>query len=511
MASNNGAPTGEFPHDFALWNLVIRPTRSTYEVSQLGPAEFTVSGVGVVRRDVELCTNRGGTLYCSHFLPKAGTDKGAELLPGKLPVVVYLHGNSSNRLEAGAVVGTVVAHGISLFCFDAAGCGLSDGEYVSLGWFEREDLAVVLEHLRSSPSCGPIGLWGRSMGAVTALLHADRDPDLSAICLDSPFVSLRQLAEDLAQSRPTLFKAPVKVPSWLVDAGIALVRHRVQALAGFDIEDVVPLENARRSTVPAIFMHARQDTFILPTHSKQLYNAYAGPKQMINIEGDHNSERSQQAVNQAVGFFHRCFGSSARLAAEPAARPHAELPAAAPGLAMAAPLQGLPLPGPGAVPNPLPLATSFPSWAPSLPWAAPQPPQASQPPQPPLPPPALAHPPPHMMPQLPLRPPGVLPGAQTPMAASGPNGIGRMSSTGSFGFLAPARQAGMELQPRPGLPRQRGGSLVLRSSSPRGGSLVLRSSSPAPQPQKQLPSPLGACPSHAMATQEFWRAASGGG
>jgi len=232
-------------------------------------------------------------------------------------VVVYLHGNSSNRLEAGGIVATLLTNGISLFCFDAAGCGLSEGDYISLGWHERDDLAIVLEHLRKQPGIGPIGLWGRSMGAVTALLHADRDPQLCAICLDSPFASLRRLAEDLAQSRHMVFK----VPSWLVDAALAVVRMRVQTLAGFDIEDVVPLDHAKRSSVPAIFMHARQDTFISTAHSKQLYQAYQGPKQMVTVEGDHNTERCQQAVNQAVGFFRRSFSSSSSSGAAPAATP----------------------------------------------------------------------------------------------------------------------------------------------------------------------------------------------
>jgi len=285
---------------FALWNLVIRPPRAVYDISQLGPAEFTVGGRRAARRDMRLRTNRGGWLQCSHFVPRQDRTKG-DLR--KFPVIIYLHGNSSSRLEAAGLVSPLIAQNVSLFCFDAAGCGLSDGEYVSLGWHERDDLAAVVDHLRQSPFCGPIGLWGRSMGAVTALLHADRDPALGAICLDSPFASLRRLCEELAQSDRVVFP----VPSWLVNTAIALVRMRVQALADFDIEDLVPLEHASRSSVPAIFMHARQDTFISPVHSQQLYEAYAGDKELVTVEGDHNSERSEQVINHSVGFFIRAF------------------------------------------------------------------------------------------------------------------------------------------------------------------------------------------------------------
>ena len=37
------------------------------------------------------------------------------------------------------------------------------------------------------------------MGAVTALMHADRDPSIAGLVLDSAFSSLRDLAEDLCK------------------------------------------------------------------------------------------------------------------------------------------------------------------------------------------------------------------------------------------------------------------------------------------------------------------------
>ena len=86
---------------------------------------------------------------------------------------------------------------MSLFSFDFGGAGRSDGEYLSLGHYEKDDLAAVVEHLRALGSVSTIALWGRSMGAVTALLHAKRDPSIGALIIDSPFASLRQLAHEL--------------------------------------------------------------------------------------------------------------------------------------------------------------------------------------------------------------------------------------------------------------------------------------------------------------------------
>lgn len=53
-----------------------------------------------------------------------------------------MHGNSSSRLEGLSVLSLALTLGATLFAFDFAGSGQSDGDYVSLGVFEKEDLQV---------------------------------------------------------------------------------------------------------------------------------------------------------------------------------------------------------------------------------------------------------------------------------------------------------------------------------------------------------------------------------
>jgi len=295
----------ELSRIFAIWNLVIRPPRVTYDTSELGPVDFELGGdICGQRTDIRLKTKRGLHLHCSHFVPYNG-GKMADDSPTKgewqkTPVVVYLHGNSSSRLEAASLVAKLLERNISLFCFDWAGCGLSEGEYISLGWHERDDLATVIQHLRESQFNGPIGLWGRSMGAVSALMHADRDPNLAAICVDSPFSSLRQLMEELAWN-------VVPVPAWVVNGILAVIRTQVKALADFDIEDLVPLNHGPKSVVPALFLHGLQDTLVMPSHTEKLYNNYAGYKEIMMFEGSHNNSRTELVINQGVGFLCRAF------------------------------------------------------------------------------------------------------------------------------------------------------------------------------------------------------------
>lgn len=78
-----------------------------------------------------------------------------------------------------------------MFAFDFSGCGQSEGEYLSLGYYEKDDLQCVVDHLRGLGTVSLIGLWGRSMGAATALLHGHRDPSIAGMVLDSSFASLK--------------------------------------------------------------------------------------------------------------------------------------------------------------------------------------------------------------------------------------------------------------------------------------------------------------------------------
>lgn len=46
-----------------------------------------------------------------------------------------------------------------------------------------------------------------------------------------------------------------------------------------------------RSYIPALFVAARGDEFVQPHHSQTIHDKYAGDKNLIYVEGDHNSNR----------------------------------------------------------------------------------------------------------------------------------------------------------------------------------------------------------------------------
>jgi hypothetical protein len=120
-----------------LVNAIIRPPRCQYTIEQLGPISFEFCGKRFRRIDFELVNPRNLKIQCSLWEP-IPEDRYSELLP----CVIYMHGNSSARLESLSSLSVVLTLGATMLSLDFAGSGLSEGEYVSLGAFEKDDLQV---------------------------------------------------------------------------------------------------------------------------------------------------------------------------------------------------------------------------------------------------------------------------------------------------------------------------------------------------------------------------------
>ncbi|KAK9137105.1 hypothetical protein Sjap_007699 [Stephania japonica] len=276
-----------------LINFIIRPPRAEYNPkNDLLDQEFMLKGQWFQRRDLEVTNSRGDVLQCSHYMPliiPEGT---------KLPCVIYCHGNSGCRADASEAAIILLPSYITVFTLDFSGSGLSGGEHVTLGWNEKDDLKAVVDYLRSDGNVSCIGLWGRSMGAVTSLMYGVEDPSIAGMVLDSPFSDLVELMMELVDT----YK--FRLPKFTVKYAIQFMRKAIQKKAKFDITDLNTIKVARSCFVPVLFGHAIDDDFIQPHHSERIHDAYVGDKNIIKFEGDHNSPRPQFYFDSITIFFH---------------------------------------------------------------------------------------------------------------------------------------------------------------------------------------------------------------
>ncbi|KAK1414146.1 hypothetical protein QVD17_29887 [Tagetes erecta] len=276
-----------------LINFIIRPPRAEYDPdNDLLDQEFMLKGKWFQRKDIEIVNSRGDALKCSHYVPVVSPE-------GKpLPCVIYCHGNSGCRADASEAAIILLPSNITVFTLDFSGSGLSGGEHVSLGWYEKDDLKSVVDYLRADGNVSLIGLWGRSMGAVTSLMYGAEDPSIAGMVLDSPFSDLVDLMMELVDT----YK--IRLPKFTVKFAIQYMRRAILKKAKFDIVELNTIKVAKSSFVPVLFGHASDDDFIQPHHSDRIYEAYTGDKNIIKFEGDHNSPRPQFYFDSIDIFFH---------------------------------------------------------------------------------------------------------------------------------------------------------------------------------------------------------------
>ncbi len=167
--------------------------------------------------------------------------------------VIYLHGNSGCRADFRHHVREVVDNCLALLTFDFSGSGLSQGEFVTLGLNESADLADVLLWARRTLPYKRYFLWGRSMGAVTALRYAASAPrDVAAVIADSPFISFRELLTDFGRSKTIL---PKMLCYPVAEVLAMLIRNR----HGFDLREINLEHQVPLVDCPVIFVHSIED------------------------------------------------------------------------------------------------------------------------------------------------------------------------------------------------------------------------------------------------------------
>ncbi|KAK6117296.1 hypothetical protein DH2020_048967 [Rehmannia glutinosa] len=201
-----------------LINFIIRPPRAEYNPkNDLLDQEFMLKGKWYQRKDLEV------RVYECVIL-----DLGC-------------------RTDASEAAVILLPSNITVFTLDSSGSGLSGGEYVTLGCNEtpslhftdnvvlilqKDDLRAVVDYLRTDGNVSLIGLWGRSMGAVTSLMYGAEDPSIAGMVLDSPFSDLVDLMMELVDT----YK--VRLPKFTVKFAIQYMRRAIQKKAKFDIMDL---------------------------------------------------------------------------------------------------------------------------------------------------------------------------------------------------------------------------------------------------------------------------------
>ena len=184
-----------------------------------------------------------GVILVGDWFPSAG--------PTRDRTILLLHGLAEDRRAFEVRVDRLVNRGWNAAALDARASGESGGRWVTFGGREADDVRGWLDTLSPLiPDSPRFAVWGRSMGAATALRAAATDPRIKTLILEAPYDDLRTAVANVLRR--------LRVPGSLAP----LVLARARWLAGVSLDRPRSLDLAPQIHVPTLIIHGTRDTLV---------------------------------------------------------------------------------------------------------------------------------------------------------------------------------------------------------------------------------------------------------
>ena len=273
---------------YQVYRRAFVPPRAT----SLDDFAFTPFEFQADYEDVELVTADGVNFGAWHFRQ-----------PGSPQTVIVSGGHKGQRQGTLGIAVALWRKGFNVILYSYRGMAGSDRAPITFGIKEVLELQATVAFARKRIPDARIGFLGYSMGAVVALLGAAGEPGVQALVLDSPFSDLRTL---LVENVRSASKVPGTPFVWL--AGLMFWLRTRSTLSACRPIDVLNALEPR----PLFFIHGGADAMTSVSHSRRLYDAYRGPREIWIVQGaPHTGAYFADRplyVERVAGFFARHLG-----------------------------------------------------------------------------------------------------------------------------------------------------------------------------------------------------------
>lgn len=222
--------------------------------------------------------------------------------PAKI-LIVYVHTNTRSLCDATEIIPLAKELEADVFSFDLPGSGQSEGILTSQ---ISHQLLDVIKFVTSETKITNVILWGRGTGTYPVMdLCASVLPKSSSflsfhirsIVLDSPFISIKQVVQDLIAKYES---SGYYFPHYIFGAVSKMLRMSIRRRAGIDLYDIRPIELAPQITTPGFVMSAISDDYFDPSHGARICDSWGGDCSYATIQGSQFSKRAPSAVMLAL-------------------------------------------------------------------------------------------------------------------------------------------------------------------------------------------------------------------
>ena len=173
--------------------------------------------------------------------------------------IILTHGYTDNHIGSLKYVPMYLKLGFNCIIYDLRGHGANATDFTTYGIREAQDLKCLLEDTKSRyPDITEIGLHGESLGAATTITLMKYKPDVDFAVADCGFSDIENVLRGAYKN--------AHAPSFMVDASDITGKIRYN----YSLKAMRPIDSLDENTVPILFMHGKDDTFITPKNSEDM-------------------------------------------------------------------------------------------------------------------------------------------------------------------------------------------------------------------------------------------------
>ena len=198
--------------------------------------------------------------------------------------VITVHGYTSEGINMSSYAKNYYDMGYNVLIPDLRSHGLSEGDYIGMGWDDRLDIIDWINTILEYNPNAEMVLHGVSMGAATVSMVSGEDlPSNVKAIADCGYTSVW---DEFAYQLDDLFSLP-EFPILNVSSLVAKVR------AGYFLGEASTLKQVAKSKTPILFIHGDEDDFVPYYMMEELYNATSSEKEMLTIKHAGHAKASE--------------------------------------------------------------------------------------------------------------------------------------------------------------------------------------------------------------------------